>query len=139
MHGCITQCIWRMLTTFIVYVAVPCRNRRLFRRVFRSHCCVQSAVSLNFREGRRSYALCKLIRYSCIYEAIKIRDGITFNFYTGLSHNYVFYPVTPIIVTCVGGSKVPPVHLITYCANHMNDNERSISRIQYSRGKASPI
>ena len=85
-------------------VAVPCRNRRLFRRVFRLHRCVQSAVSLNFHEGRRSYALHKLIRYSCIYEAsmspalnrssairrfersdaIEIRDGITFDFYTGL-------------------------------------------------------
>ena len=31
------------------YVAVPCRNRRLFHRVFRSHCCLRSAVSLNFR------------------------------------------------------------------------------------------
>ena len=30
-------------------VAVLCRNRRLFRRIFRSHCCVRSAVSLNFR------------------------------------------------------------------------------------------
>ena len=34
-----------------------------------AHRCIQSAVSLNFREGRRSYALCKLIRYSCTYEA----------------------------------------------------------------------
>ena len=29
--------------------AVLCRNRRLFRSVFQSHCCVQSTVSLNFR------------------------------------------------------------------------------------------
>ena len=87
-------------------MAVPCRNRRLFRRVFRSHRCVQSVVSLNFREGRGSYALRKLIRYSCIYEAcmspalngssairrfersdaIEIHDGITFDFYMGLPH-----------------------------------------------------
>ena len=31
------------------YVAVPCRNRILLRRVFRSRHCVQSAVSPNFR------------------------------------------------------------------------------------------
>ena len=31
------------------YVAVPCRNRRILRHVFRSHHCVQSAVLLNFR------------------------------------------------------------------------------------------
>ena len=43
------------------YVAVPCRNRRLLRRIFRSHCCVWSAVSLNF-EGSN---------------AIETRDGIT--------------------------------------------------------------
>ena len=87
-------------------MVVPCRNRRLFRRVFRSYRCVQSAVSLNFREGRRSYALSRFIRYSCIYEtrmsptlngssairrfersdAIEIHDGITFDFYTGLPH-----------------------------------------------------
>ena len=96
-------------TAELRYVAVPCRNRRLFRRVFRSHRCVQSAVSLNFREGRRSYALRRLFRYSCIYEArmsptlngssairrfehsdtIEIRDGITFDFYMGLPHVYV--------------------------------------------------
>ena len=34
--------------THLLYVAVPCRNRRLFHRVFRLHCCVRSAVSLNF-------------------------------------------------------------------------------------------
>ena len=31
------------------YVAVPGRNRTLFRCVFRSHCCVRSAVAQNFR------------------------------------------------------------------------------------------
>ena len=35
--------------TQVIYVAVPCRNRRLFCRVFRSHRYLQSAVSLNFR------------------------------------------------------------------------------------------
>ena len=95
-------------TILTVHVAVPCRNQRLFRRAFRSHCCVQSAISLNFRWG--SYALRRLIRYSYIYEArmspalngnsairhfkhsdaIEIRDGIIFDFYMGLSHMYVY-------------------------------------------------
>ena len=30
------------------YVAVSCRNQRLFRHVFQLHCCVWSAISLNF-------------------------------------------------------------------------------------------
>ena len=30
----------------VIHVAVPCRNRRLFRHLFRSHCC---AISLKFR------------------------------------------------------------------------------------------
>ena len=32
-----------------VYVAVPGRNLTLFRCVFRSHCCVRSALAWNFR------------------------------------------------------------------------------------------
>ena len=45
-----TTYIMRLWTTMFIYrlIAIPCRNRRLFRRVFRSHRCVQSAVSLNF-------------------------------------------------------------------------------------------
>ena len=56
-HKCpipIPQGIGGMMCTEIVmnaYVAVPCRNRRLFRCVFRSHCCVRSTVSLNFVKG----------------------------------------------------------------------------------------
>ena len=93
-----------------IYVAVPCRNWRLFRRIFRSHRCVRSAVSLNSHLGRGSYALRRFIRYSCIYEArmspalngssairrfkhsdtIEIRDGITLDFYTGLPHIYIY-------------------------------------------------
>ena len=89
-------------------VTVPCRNRRLFCRIFRSHHCLRSAVSLSFREGRGSYVLHIFIRYSCIYEActspahngslmirrfkhsnaIEIRDRVTFDFYTGLSQMY---------------------------------------------------
>ena len=102
-------------------MAVPCRNRRLFRRIFRSHRGVQSAVSLNFREGRRSYALRKLIRYSCIYEAcmspalngssairrfersvaIEIRDGITFDFYTGLPHIVVVFHCSACLTSAI--------------------------------------
>ena len=41
---------WSMLLySSITYVAVPGRKRTLFRRVFRAHTRVQSAVSLNFR------------------------------------------------------------------------------------------
>ena len=36
-------------TWHISFVAVPCKSRRLFRRVFRSHRCLWSAVLLNFR------------------------------------------------------------------------------------------
>ena len=50
-------------------MVVLCRNRRLFRRIFRSHRCIQSTVLLNFRQEWDSYALCRLIRYSCIYKA----------------------------------------------------------------------
>ena len=83
-----------------VCVAVLCRNRTLFRREFRSHCCIRSAILLNFRQGRGSYALHRLIRYMHLRstyeaalngssaircfkhsEAIEIRDGII---YTGL-------------------------------------------------------
>ena len=35
-------------------VAVPCRNQRLFRCVFRSCCCIQSTVSLNSTHIRTS-------------------------------------------------------------------------------------
>ena len=79
------------------------RNRRIFRRVFHF---VQSIVMLKFRQGWRSYALHRFIRYSCIYEArmspalnrssvvwrfkhsnvTEIHDGMIFNFYMGLSH-----------------------------------------------------
>ena len=95
-----------LCTLVDVYVAVPCRNQRLFCRLFQSHLCLRSAVLLNFLEGRGSYALRRFIRYSCNYEvcmsptlngssaiqrfehsdAIEIRGGITFVFYTGLPH-----------------------------------------------------
>ena len=81
-----------------VCMAVPCRNRTLFRREFRSHCCIGSAILLNFRQGRSSYALHRLIKYMHLRsmyeaalngssaircfkhsEAIEIRDGIIFD------------------------------------------------------------
>ena len=36
-------------STLFWYVAVPCRNRKLFRRIFWSHRCVRFTISLNFR------------------------------------------------------------------------------------------
>ena len=30
------------------YVAVPCRNRRLFDRIFQLHFCIPNAILLNF-------------------------------------------------------------------------------------------
>ena len=37
--------------TYDTYVAVPCRNQRLFYRAFRLHHCLRSAVSPNFVKG----------------------------------------------------------------------------------------
>ena len=39
---------WSYSYCAYLYVAVLCRNRRLFRSIFRSHCWVQSTISLNF-------------------------------------------------------------------------------------------
>ena len=99
------------------YVAVPCRNLRLFRRIFQSHRCLRSAISLSFCEGQGSHELHRFIRHSCIYEAhmssilnrssairhfkhsnvIGIRNGITFGFYTRLSH-FVAMPTREALV-----------------------------------------
>ena len=88
------------------YVAVPDRNRILVHRVFREHQQVQRATALSFRLGRGSYALSGRIRYSCVYiarmsptisgssalqyvklgDALEIRNGIIFDFYSGLPH-----------------------------------------------------
>ena len=40
------DCMIKLKVT--AYVAVPCRNRWLFCQIFWSHCCVWSAVLLNF-------------------------------------------------------------------------------------------
>ena len=93
-----------------MYVSVPCRNRILFRCVFRSHHCIQSAVSLSFplRAGLKTCCVNAATIDAIIYasslspalngsldiqhfkrsNAIEIRDGITFDFYTGLPHIY---------------------------------------------------
>ena len=42
-------CINRKNQKHKIHVAVPCRNRGLFHRIFRSHRCLRSAVLLNFR------------------------------------------------------------------------------------------
>ena len=75
-------------------------------RVFRAHQRVQRATALSFRLGRGSYALSGCIRYSCVYiarmsptlsgssalqrvklgDALEIRNGIIFDFYSGLPH-----------------------------------------------------
>ena len=72
-HSPLVDCVHvgqcRHVGSTVHHMAVPCRNRRLFHRVFWSHRCVQSAVSLNSHQGRYSYSLHRLIRYSCIYKA----------------------------------------------------------------------
>ena len=101
----------------MVYVAVPCRNQ-LFRCVFQSHRCVQSALSLNFVKGGThtcfidslaihastkcmSPALngSSAIRHS---DAIKLHVEIIFNFYTGPSY---------IMPNCEPSMNVPYVSL----------------------------
>ena len=42
------QPYWQDVTFIQTYVAVPCRNQKLFRRVFRLLRCLRSAISLNF-------------------------------------------------------------------------------------------
>ena len=70
MVGHLQQAGWQSVyVQSILCVAVPCRNRKLFHRVFWSNCCLWSAISLNFRQGWGSYALHSFIKYSCIYEA----------------------------------------------------------------------
>ena len=49
-----TTCTCICTGSIYIIVAVTCRNRRLFRHAFWSHCCVWSAVLLNFRSGRGS-------------------------------------------------------------------------------------
>ena len=90
------------VTPINIHVAVPCRNRRLFRRVFPSH----RVVSLNFIKGRAHVRFVDLLdihvstkhiwalplmevqRYGASKAAIanEIRNGITFDFYMELPH-----------------------------------------------------
>ena len=118
-HDCVCTCVSLSCRSCgRSYVAVLCRNRTLFRHVFRLHRCLCSTVSLNFRYGQGSYALHRFIRYSYIYEArmsptlngssaircfkhsdaIKIRDGITFDFYTGLPHVLLYLSMWRVIL-----------------------------------------
>ena len=93
--------------------------------------CVQSAVSLNF-QGRSSYALCRFLRYSCIYkvhtspaldgssaiwrfkhsDVIEIRNGIILDFYTGLSHIKFFHLSFPFCCLFRGGSLLTQSHVV---------------------------
>ena len=95
-----------MLLQLETYVAVPGRNRTLFRCVL--HYPRSSAVTQYFHYGRGSYALCKLMNTWHIYtacmgptpngssalqrfersNALEIRNRIMFNFYPGLPHMY---------------------------------------------------
>ena len=88
----------------ITYVAVLGRNQTLFCCVFRPYYRVQSTVAQNFCKRRGSYALHRLIRYSCTLSTrmspalngssvlqrfkcrntIELHNGIMFNFYLGL-------------------------------------------------------
>ena len=97
-------------TKICLFVAVPDRNRILVHRVFRPHQQVQRATALSFRLGRGSYALRGRTRYSCVYiarmsstlsgslalqrvklgDALEIRNGIIFDFYSGLPHLYIY-------------------------------------------------
>ena len=49
----------------IVYMTVPCRNP-LFRCIFQSHRCIQSALSLNFVKDGAPTHFIRLFSYSCI-------------------------------------------------------------------------
>ena len=54
MHANVSTCdnvcyIHNYINKLTIYVVVPGRKRTLFRRVFRSHPRVKSAVALNFR------------------------------------------------------------------------------------------
>ena len=109
-HPLSVSCIGVILSSTYIYVAVSCRNRRLFRRVFRVHHWVRRAIALSFCLGRGSYVLRGCIRYSCIYiahmsptlngssalqriklsDTLEIRNGIIFDFYTGLPHIYIY-------------------------------------------------
>ena len=49
MSGKLTRCEHWSTLLWNSHLAVPCRNRMLFRCVLWSHCCVWSAILLNFR------------------------------------------------------------------------------------------
>ena len=86
-----------------VYVAVLGRNQTLFRYVFRSHCCIRSALAVELLLSGGSCMLCKLINTFHIYtahmspalnkrsvlqrfELSNACNGIMFSFYPGLPH-----------------------------------------------------
>ena len=88
------------------YVAVPGRNRTLFRCILRTYYCVQSAVTQCFHYRWGSYTLCKLMNTWHVYtvrmgptcngstalqrfvrgNVLEICNGIMFNSYPGLPH-----------------------------------------------------
>ena len=149
----------------VLCVAVPCRNRRLFHHVFQSHCCLWGVLSSNFCQGQGLYALCRFIRYSCNYvarmspnlngslavwrfkhsNALKIRDGITFNSYTGLPHVHLCSNKSTVQLAawcgaCSGSSHCPMLCLFLLKVpgnslfEHVNSNLKHImvARIPHS-------
>ena len=89
------------------YVAVPCRNQRLFRCVFRSCCCIQSTVSLNLTHIHTSTKhiwaplLSSAIQCFECSDAIKMCDGITFKFLHGTVTNSILTCVISVTVECL--------------------------------------
>ena len=92
-----------------LFVAVPCRNIRLFCCVYRLHHCVESAVSLNFHKGRAhthfgiyealmSSALkeSSVIRHFECSDVIEIHDRIISDFYTELSYLCTVRPLSNV-------------------------------------------
>ena len=111
MYVCMYVCMYACMHVCMhVCVAILDRNRILVHHVFRAHQRVQRATALSFRLGRGSYMLRGHIRYLCIYiarmsptlsgssalqrvklgDALEIRNGIIFDFYSGLSHVCLF-------------------------------------------------
>ena len=117
-------------------MAVPGRNRTLFRCVFRSHCCVRSTLVWSFRYGRGSYALGKLINTCHVYtvrisptlngssalqrfersNASEIRNGIMFDFYPGLH----IYSITCIMSNVYNYPSLPSSSCSMYNVYNMH-------------------
>ena len=127
------------------YVAVPCRNQRLFRCVFRSCCCIQSTVSLNSTHIHTSTKhiwaplLSSAIQCFECSDVIKMCDGITLQMSTRDCHKQYFnlchlhdswmpclkmapwlYAVTVILLHyCTSRNRWMKVSLKAFCWDYM--------------------